>query len=46
MTTAHDLRRPPSSVAVLGTAALRSTADILRRPDVVKVVTADDGAAM
>jgi len=31
---------------VLGTAALHSTPDILRRPDVVKVVTADDGAAM
>jgi 3-deoxy-manno-octulosonate cytidylyltransferase (CMP-KDO synthetase) len=31
---------------VLGTAALRSGPEILRRPDVVKVVTADDGAAM
>jgi 3-deoxy-manno-octulosonate cytidylyltransferase (CMP-KDO synthetase) len=30
----------------LGTAALRADADVLRRPDVVKVVTADDGAAM
>jgi len=30
----------------LGTAAVRTTRDILARPDVVKVVTADDGAAM
>ena len=30
----------------LGTAALHAEADVLRRPDVVKVVTADDGAAM
>jgi 3-deoxy-manno-octulosonate cytidylyltransferase (CMP-KDO synthetase) len=30
----------------LGTAALRAEPDVLRRPDVVKVVTADDGAAM
>jgi 3-deoxy-manno-octulosonate cytidylyltransferase (CMP-KDO synthetase) len=30
----------------LGTAAVRATSDVLRRPDVVKVVTADDGAAM
>ena len=30
----------------LGTAALRAGPDVLRRPDVVKVVTADDGAAM
>ena len=30
----------------LGTAAVRTTPDILARPDVVKVVTADDGAAM
>ena len=30
----------------LGTAAVRATAGVLTRPDVVKVVTADDGAAM
>jgi len=30
----------------LGTAAVRATHSILERPDVVKVVTADDGAAM
>jgi len=30
----------------LGTAAVRASRDILARPDVVKVVTADDGAAM
>jgi 3-deoxy-manno-octulosonate cytidylyltransferase (CMP-KDO synthetase) len=30
----------------LGTAALRAGPDVLLRPDVVKVVTADDGAAM
>jgi 3-deoxy-manno-octulosonate cytidylyltransferase (CMP-KDO synthetase) len=30
----------------LGTAAVRATPDVLRRPDVVKVVAADDGAAM
>ena len=30
----------------LGTAALRASDDILPRPDVVKVVTADDGAAL
>ena len=30
----------------LGTAALRAGPDVLPRPDVVKVVTADDGAAM
>ncbi|MDB4882466.1 MAG: 3-deoxy-manno-octulosonate cytidylyltransferase [Gemmatimonadetes bacterium] len=30
----------------LGTAAVRATRDVLDRPDVVKVVTADDGAAM
>jgi len=30
----------------LGTAAVRAGRDILARPDVVKVVTADDGAAM
>ena len=30
----------------LGTAALRTGPDVLPRPDVVKVVTADDGAAM
>jgi 3-deoxy-manno-octulosonate cytidylyltransferase (CMP-KDO synthetase) len=30
----------------LGTAAVRATRDILARPDVVKVVAADDGAAM
>ena len=30
----------------LGTAALRAGSDVLLRPDVVKVVTADDGAAM
>jgi 3-deoxy-manno-octulosonate cytidylyltransferase (CMP-KDO synthetase) len=30
----------------LGTAALRAAPDVLRRPDVVKVVTADDGTAM
>jgi len=30
----------------LGTAAVRAGRDILERPDVVKVVTADDGAAM
>jgi 3-deoxy-manno-octulosonate cytidylyltransferase (CMP-KDO synthetase) len=30
----------------LGTAAVRTSRDILARPDVVKVVTADDGAAM
>jgi 3-deoxy-manno-octulosonate cytidylyltransferase (CMP-KDO synthetase) len=30
----------------LGTAAVRADRDILARPDVVKVVTADDGAAM
>ena len=30
----------------LGTAALRAKPDVLRRPDVVKVVTADDGAAL
>jgi 3-deoxy-manno-octulosonate cytidylyltransferase (CMP-KDO synthetase) len=30
----------------LGTAAVRTTRDILARPDVVKVVAADDGAAM
>jgi 3-deoxy-manno-octulosonate cytidylyltransferase (CMP-KDO synthetase) len=30
----------------LGTAAVKASADVLGRPDVVKVVTADDGAAM
>jgi len=30
----------------LGTAAVRARPDVLGRPDVVKVVTADDGAAM
>ena len=30
----------------LGTAALRARRDVLQRPDVVKVVTADDGAAL
>ena len=30
----------------LGTAALRARPDVLARPDVVKVVTADDGAAL
>jgi 3-deoxy-manno-octulosonate cytidylyltransferase (CMP-KDO synthetase) len=30
----------------LGTSAVRASADVLNRPDVVKVVTADDGAAM
>ena len=30
----------------LGTAAVRASAAVLMRPDVVKVVTADDGAAM
>ena len=30
----------------LGTAAVRAARDVLARPDVVKVVTADDGAAM
>jgi len=30
----------------LGTAAVRASADVLQRPEVVKVVTADDGAAM
>ena len=30
----------------LGTAALRADPDVLSRPDVVKVVTADDGAAL
>ena len=30
----------------LGTAAVRAHPDVLERPDVVKVVTADDGAAM
>jgi 3-deoxy-manno-octulosonate cytidylyltransferase (CMP-KDO synthetase) len=30
----------------LGTAALRARPDVLQRPDVVKVVTADDGAAL
>ena len=30
----------------LGTAALRADRDVLQRPDVVKVVTADDGAAL
>jgi 3-deoxy-manno-octulosonate cytidylyltransferase (CMP-KDO synthetase) len=30
----------------LGTAAVRASADVLDRPDVVKVVTDDDGAAM
>jgi 3-deoxy-manno-octulosonate cytidylyltransferase (CMP-KDO synthetase) len=30
----------------LGTAALRASPEVLRRPEVVKVVTADDGAAM
>jgi 3-deoxy-manno-octulosonate cytidylyltransferase (CMP-KDO synthetase) len=30
----------------LGTAALRARSDVLQRPDVVKVVTADDGAAL
>ncbi len=30
----------------LGTAAVRATSDVLARPDVVKVVRADDGAAM
>jgi 3-deoxy-manno-octulosonate cytidylyltransferase (CMP-KDO synthetase) len=30
----------------LGTAAFRTSADVLPRPDVVKVVAADDGAAM
>ena len=30
----------------LGTAAVRASSDVLRRPDVVKVVAADDGAAM
>ncbi len=30
----------------LGTAAARAPRDVLRRPDVVKVVAADDGAAM
>jgi 3-deoxy-manno-octulosonate cytidylyltransferase (CMP-KDO synthetase) len=30
----------------LGTAALRARPDVLHRPDVVKVVTADDGAAL
>jgi 3-deoxy-manno-octulosonate cytidylyltransferase (CMP-KDO synthetase) len=30
----------------LGTAALRAGRDVLQRPDVVKVVTADDGAAL
>ena len=30
----------------LGTAALRAGPDVLQRPDVVKVVTADDGAAL
>jgi 3-deoxy-manno-octulosonate cytidylyltransferase (CMP-KDO synthetase) len=30
----------------LGTASVRASADVLGRPDVVKVVTTDDGAAM
>jgi 3-deoxy-manno-octulosonate cytidylyltransferase (CMP-KDO synthetase) len=30
----------------LGTAAIRAPADVLEQPDVVKVVTADDGAAL
>jgi 3-deoxy-manno-octulosonate cytidylyltransferase (CMP-KDO synthetase) len=30
----------------LGTAAVRASSDVLRHPDVVKVVAADDGAAM
>ena len=30
----------------LGTAALRARGEVLQRPDVVKVVTADDGAAL
>jgi 3-deoxy-manno-octulosonate cytidylyltransferase (CMP-KDO synthetase) len=31
---------------MLGTAALHAEPDVLRRPDVVKVVTADDGSAL
>lgn len=40
------LEQVTSRAFPLGTAAVRTSRDILARPDVVKVVTADDGAAM